>query len=79
MKIEQTRWTEAKRWEPALPGELGEAAQLILLFGSTTLLKQQKYLAEIKRAYPKSHLLGCSTSGEICGTQVLDDSLGRPE
>jgi hypothetical protein len=75
MKIEQTRWTEAKGWEPALPGQLGEAAQLILLFGSTSLLKEHNYLSEIKKAYPKAHLLGCSTSGEICGIQVLDESL----
>ena len=25
--------------------------------------------------YPRAHLLGCSTAGEICGTQVTDDSL----
>lgn len=75
MNIEQTRWTEATEWEPALPGTLGETAHLVLLFGSTSLLKEQQYLAEIKRAYPKAHLLGCSTSGEICGTQVFDDSL----
>jgi hypothetical protein len=75
MKIEQTRWTAAKGWEPAPPGKLGEGAQLVLLFGSTSLLKEQKYLAEIKRAYPNALLFGCSTSGEICGTQVFDDSL----
>jgi len=75
VKIEQTRWTEGKGWEPALPGELGGTAQLILLFGSSSLLKQHQYLDEIKRAYPKARLLGCSTSGEICGTQVLEGSL----
>ncbi len=75
MKTEQTRWTATAGWEPAPPGKLGDAAQLILLFGSTSVLKEQQYLATIKAAYPKAHLLGCSTSGEICGTQVLDDSL----
>lgn len=25
--------------------------------------------------YPKAHILGCSTSGEICGTRVSDNSL----
>jgi hypothetical protein len=75
MRIEQTRWTAAQGWEPAPPGKLGEGAQLVLLFGSTSLLKEQKCLAEIKRAYPNALLFGCSTSGEICGTQVFDDSL----
>jgi len=75
MKIEQNRWTEAKGWEPEPPGRLGESAQLVLLFGSTPILTEQKCFDEIKKAYPKAHLLGCSTAGEICGTQVSDDSL----
>jgi hypothetical protein len=75
MRIEQTHWTQGHGWEPAAPGKLGEAAQLVLLFGSTALLKEQHNLAEIKRAYPHAHLLGCSTSGEIYATQVFDDSL----
>ena len=75
MRIEQTRWAAAKGWEPAPPAKLGEGAQLVLLFGSTSLLKEQKCLAEIKSAYPNALLFGCSTSGEICGTQVFDDSL----
>jgi hypothetical protein len=75
MKIEQKRWTEAKGWEPELPSRLGESAQLVLLFGRTSILKEQKYFDEIKKAYPKAHLFGCSTAGEIYGTQVSDDSL----
>ena len=75
MKTEQTRWTQGNGWEPTAPGRLAEAAQLVLLFGSTGVLKEQQHLDEIKRAYPTAHLLGCSTSGEIYGTQVFDDSL----
>ncbi|MFC1812210.1 FIST signal transduction protein [Thermodesulfobacteriota bacterium] len=75
MKIEQKRWTATKGWDPGPPGELGESAQLVLLFGGTQILKEQKHYDEIKNAYPKAHLLGCSTAGEICGTQVTDDSL----
>jgi len=75
MKIEQKRWTEAKGWEPESPSRLGESAQLVLLFGNTSILKQQRYFDEIKKAYPKAHLFGCSTAGEIYGAQVSDDSL----
>lgn len=75
MKVEQKRWTEAKGWEPESPGRLGESAQLVLLFGGTSILKEQKSFDEIKKAYPEAHLFGCSTAGEICGTQVSDDSL----
>jgi hypothetical protein len=75
MQIEQTRWTQGNGWEPTAPGRLSEAAQLVLLFGSTGVLKEQHHLDEIKQAYPNAHLLGCSTSGEIYETQVFDDSL----
>jgi hypothetical protein len=75
MKIEQKRWTKAKGWEPESPSRLGESAQLVLLFGNTSILKQQRYFDEIKKAYPKAHLFGCSTAGEIYGAQVSDDSL----
>lgn len=73
MKIEHTRW-RGSRWEPAVPGNL-HAAQLVLLFGSPSLLKQRDLLQGIQQVYPGAHLLGCSTAGEISGTQVLDESL----
>ncbi|MFN7973287.1 MAG: FIST C-terminal domain-containing protein [Acidobacteriota bacterium] len=76
MRTEQTRWTEGKGWEPRTPGaELGSAAQLVLLFGGTDLLKDGTRLQEVKHAYPGASLLGCSTSGEIFRTEVTDDSL----
>jgi hypothetical protein len=75
MKVDQHRWAEATGWESGPPGELAESAQLVLLFGNTAILKEKKQLDKIKTAYPKAHLLGCSTAGEICGTQVTDDSL----
>lgn len=73
MKIEHARWRD-NRWEPAGPGRLA-TAQLVLLFGSPSVLKQRYLLQQVQRAYPKAHLLGCSTAGEISHTQVLDDSL----
>lgn len=75
MRIEQARWTEAGGWDPKAPGQLGEGADLVLAFGGTDLLKKTPALAETRRAYPKAHVLGCSTSGEIFGTEVTDDSL----
>ncbi len=75
MQIEQTRWRQARGWEPELPGQLGTEAQLVLLFGSPACLKQTAWQDEIKRAYPKAHRLGCSTAGEIYGTEVTDETL----
>lgn len=75
MKLEQNKWTVEDGWSPESPGKLGETAQLVLLFGSTSLLKEQKNFNEIKSAYPNAHFVGCSTSGEICDISVSDESL----
>ncbi len=36
-------------WEPAPPGDLGEAVQLVFLFGGTQLLTEKQHLAEIRK------------------------------
>ncbi len=73
MKIEHTLWQDNK-WEPAAPGRL-HTAQLLLLFGSPSLLKERSLLRKIQQTYPYAHLVGCSTAGEISNTEVFDDSL----
>ena len=75
MEIEQNRWTEDKGWEPVAPGGLGFESQLVLIFGSSSILKEHKCHDQIKKAYPNALFFGCSTAGEIYGTRVSDDSL----
>jgi hypothetical protein len=75
MKTEQNIWTKKTGWQPSAPGALGKSAQLVLVFGSTDLLKQSPLLKELAGVYTNAHFVGCSTGGEICGTTVYDDSL----
>ncbi len=75
MKVEQKVWTESAGWQPDSRGNLGRAAQLILVFGSTAALKNRDLLGEIKGFYPNAQSLGCSTSGEICGASVRENSV----
>ena len=75
MKLCQIRWTPEKKWEPHPPGKLEGGAQLVLIFGSTEIIKAGRQLEELKAAYPCAHFLGCSTAGEIYDTRVSDDSL----
>ncbi|MBU0687282.1 MAG: FIST C-terminal domain-containing protein [Candidatus Margulisbacteria bacterium] len=75
MKIEQNIWNERKGWLNGPLGGLGDKAQLVLIFCERELLKKQQGLAEIKKAYPKAKLMGCSTAGEIFDTRVTDDHL----
>jgi hypothetical protein len=75
MQTEQRTWTAASGWKPAAPGSLGNSAQLVLAFGATSVWKDPQRFQEIKAAYPTAHIMGGSTSGEIAGTNVADDSL----
>lgn len=75
MIIEQRKWTEATGWVPETPGELGASDPLVFIFGATPALKKGALLQEVRQAYAGACILGCSTAGEICGTQVSDDSL----
>ena len=74
MQIDQALWRN-NAWEPHSPGRLGKSAQLVLMFGSPDRLKNREHFDAIKRWYPRAHVMGCSTAGEICGTRVFDDSL----
>ncbi|HMK82424.1 MAG TPA: FIST N-terminal domain-containing protein, partial [Candidatus Bathyarchaeia archaeon] len=48
---------------------------MVLVFAGTSILKEPSFLQEVKESYPRAHILGCSTAGEICGTTVSDNSL----
>jgi hypothetical protein len=74
MQLEQRVWTQEAGWTPATC-RLREAAQLVVVFGSTSRLDDPARVQELSRLYPRAHLVGCSTAGEICGTHVQDDSL----
>lgn len=73
MRIEQSRWTLSRGWEPFPPGRL-DSAHLVLVFGGPEALRGSA-VRDVAAAYPGAHLCGCSTAGDIFGTQVSDDSL----
>ncbi|NTV11034.1 MAG: hypothetical protein HGA47_09715 [Zoogloea sp.] len=71
MKIRQTTWTRNAGWHPA-DGQ--DEAGLVLVFGATDRLTDERF-AELRAAHPAAVIVGCSTSGEIRDTEVLDDTL----
>ena len=75
MKIEQRRWTQKTGWEASRASQLLDRADLVLVFASRGLLTQPSTFQDLKKKYPGAVLLGCTTSGEICSTQVTDDSI----
>ncbi len=74
MKIEQRKWCADEGWSPEPPPR-NEQASLILAFGGKQILAHPTPLANLCGAYPQAAVVGCSTAGEIAGTNVSDDSL----
>ncbi|MEZ5172797.1 MAG: FIST N-terminal domain-containing protein [Bacteroidia bacterium] len=76
MKIEQKYFTAGNGWEQTTQDSEGKInAQLVLVFGAGSLLKNDSTLKEILGFYPDAIAIGCSTAGEICGTTVSDERL----
>jgi hypothetical protein len=59
---------------PSFP-KLDSERTLVLVFGARKFAEDDQRVQELTRAYPTSHIAGCSTSGEIFGSSLSDDSL----
>lgn len=62
-------------WLAPLPSELDSPRTLVLAFGASDYADDPHAFGELAAAFPRSVLIGCSTSGEIAGGQVLDSSI----
>ena len=74
MKLVTLRYTLSKGWEAPFPA-LDSPQTLVIVFGSPKFLNEPDRVQELTQAYPASHIIGCSTAGEILGTEITDDSL----
>ncbi len=74
MQLETCRYTDRQGWSTPLP-DLDSDRTLVLVFGASEGPAHAAGLGELRAAFPRATLLGCSTAGEIFGTTVIDDSL----
>ena len=75
MQIEQKQWTSDGGWNDISSTNFSGAPQLVLVFGGRQELEKADRFNEVKDLYPDSHILMCSTAGEILGEEVRDNSL----
>ncbi|MFM2295732.1 MAG: hypothetical protein RLZZ350_2145 [Verrucomicrobiota bacterium] len=73
MKISQSKWTAAAGWTTTRHD--ATTPNLVFVFGATAALKNSELLTALHKKNPGAQLFGCSTAGEICGTEVSDDSV----
>ena len=75
MRVETFSFFADRGWSvPTFP-RFDSAQTLILVFGSPGFLDDPGAIADLAKAYPQSHIVGCSSSGEIHGPHVADGSL----
>ncbi len=74
MELRTFEWTPAHGWSAA-PGWADTRETVVLAFGDATLRDHPEALRELYAAYPSSHVVGCSTAGQILGTTLSDGGL----
>lgn len=75
MRLATFTYQPAAGWSISSFPELDSPSTLVLVFGGSRYLDDPRVLGDLERAYPTSHISGCSTAGEIHGTHVSDDTL----
>lgn len=70
MQVSTQLWQRDTGWN--VDGALAQA-NLVLVFGVGSATEQG--VAQLRAQYPDTPLIGCSTAGEIFGTEVFDDTL----
>lgn len=75
MKLEQIKWNTPDDFQIHKHNDGFKVAHLVMIFGSRKLISNNNFIDSIKRRYPSAYLIGCTTSGEIYDTQVVDDTL----
>jgi hypothetical protein len=75
MKLETFCYTPESGWSVASFPPLDSQQTWVIVFGGPDFMDAPEPIHEIIRAYPHSHIVGCSSSGEIFGTSISDASL----
>lgn len=75
MKLKTCHHQDATGWTTALPVALDGPQTLVLAFGARELADAPRVFDELRTAFPRSVVVGCSTAGEIAGALVHDASL----
>jgi len=75
MKIEQRQWTRERGWRVTSIRDSMEPPQLVMFFAASEVMRDGHVIQALRDTYPTAHVLGCSTAGEICGTEVSDHTV----
>ncbi len=72
--VATTLYTRTQGWSEPLP-DLDSDRTLVLAFAGSGYFDETGRWDELSRMYRASHVLGCSTAGEIMGSRLHDESI----
>jgi hypothetical protein len=75
MKLQTIQYKKNQGWSVKQFPELDSEQTLLILFASPEFINHPEPILELHKAYPHSHMIGCSSAGEIFGESVLDESI----
>jgi hypothetical protein len=73
MRVQKITWNQRSGWTPG--GDASGAESLVLYFGGRHALACGARYEELRGRFPKAHILGCSTGGQINNDDVGDDDV----
>ncbi|MGI9647962.1 MAG: FIST N-terminal domain-containing protein, partial [Acidimicrobiia bacterium] len=73
MQIDMFRF-DGRAWSKQFP-DLDSDRTLVAVFGASSYLDDPEPIRELASAFPNSHIVGCSSSGEIYDESLSDGSL----
>jgi hypothetical protein len=74
MRVKQLKYTPADGWK-TLRDAPSVSLDLVLGFGAYDLLKEPQRYQELRTMFPTAHIVLTSTAGEICQTEVDDNTI----
>jgi hypothetical protein len=73
MQVELLRF-DGRAWSRPFP-EVDSERTLVTVFGASSFIRDPEPIRQLVSAFPKSHIIGCSSSGEIYEEMLHDESL----
>lgn len=75
MRVEKKHFFDSSEINLFNESLLGEKADLVFYFGERELIGESRTHEILKKLYPNSIILGCSTGGEIARDEVYEDTI----
>lgn len=73
MQITQISWSESTGWEQASAS--AASADLVLVFADHDFFHTDDCFNELRRMFPRAHIAGCSSAGNISGVVISDSNI----